>query len=441
MEWMIPLAQLGVVLTAIVLGVRTGGVGLGMWGMVGLAVLVFGFHSAAGSPPADVIFIILTAVTAASVMEAAGGVGWMVSVAARLIKRQPKMVVFLAPLVAFVFTVGAGTGNVVYPLLPVIYDVCDAERIRPERALSMAAVASQVAIMCSPVSAATAAMVVLLEPLGFNLGKVLLVMWPVTLISLAVGGMVMLRWGKELDDDAEYQRRRAEGLIPEPGAQAVGALPATAFRSAMIFLAGVVVIVVLGLFSDLRPVIGVGDSVARLSMAATIQIVMGCSATLIFLTCRPRAIDVPRQSTFAAGMVAAIALFGLAWLADAFVQQNYTVIVSMLSRVVQVQPLMFAVALGLVAMLTTSQAAATASIVPVGLAVGLDPAAIVAMWASVGAALIMPTQGAQIAAVNFDLTGTTRIGAYVVDHSFQIPTLIYIVLGIAIAFPIAYAVQ
>jgi anaerobic C4-dicarboxylate transporter DcuA/anaerobic C4-dicarboxylate transporter DcuB len=217
-------------------------------------------------------------------------------------------------------------------------------------------------------------------------------------------------------------------------------LPPTALRSAMIFLAGVAAIVVLGLFPELRPVVGDGAAAARVSVAVTIQIVMGCAAAMIFVTCKPKAVEVPKQSTFSAGMVSAIALFGLAWLAGAFVLQNNAFIVDGLSHVVEDHPLMFAVALGAVAMLTTSQAAATAAIVPVGLAVGLDTPAIVGMWAAVGAALILPTQGAQIAAVNFDPTGTTRIGSLVVNHSFQLPTLIYIVLAIVIAYPLAYLV-
>ncbi|MFN8642292.1 MAG: anaerobic C4-dicarboxylate transporter family protein [Candidatus Binatia bacterium] len=139
-----------------------------------------------------------------------------------------------------------------YPLMPVIHDICYAERIRPERAVSMITVASQVAVFCSPVSAAAAAMVVVMEPHGFPLGKILLVMWPASLIALMVGSVVMLRWGKELDEDPIYLQRKAEGRVPPIPTKSV-ALPPTAFPSAMIFFAGVLAIVVLGLFPHCAP--------------------------------------------------------------------------------------------------------------------------------------------------------------------------------------------
>ncbi len=177
MELTIVLLELGVVLAAILVGVRTGGIGLGIWGFVGLFVLVFGFHADPGSPPVDVVFIIIAAITAASVMEAAGGISWMVLLAAKLLRKHPRAIVFAAPAVAFLFTVGAGTGNVYYALLPIIYDVSYSERIRPERPIAVATVASQAAVICSPVSAATAAAVVLLGGDGFDLAKILIVTW------------------------------------------------------------------------------------------------------------------------------------------------------------------------------------------------------------------------------------------------------------------------
>jgi anaerobic C4-dicarboxylate transporter DcuA/anaerobic C4-dicarboxylate transporter DcuB len=436
MDLALVLMQLAVVLAAIVMGVRTGGVGLGVWGLVGLAVLVFGFRTTPGAPPTDPVFIILTAIVAAAVMEAAGGIAWLVAVAGRVIRRNPRSIVFLAPVAAFLFTVGAGTSNVYFALLPVIYDVAYHERIRPERPLAMSTLASRVGNVCSPVSAATATLAVLLAAEGFGIGKILLVMWPASIVGLLVGALVMMRWGNELDEDPVYRRRLAAGLVRPLDLPGEGDLPPTAVRSAAIFLAGIGVIILLGLFESLRPVVGTGEDAARVSVSVTLQVVMGVVAAVIFVTCRPRAVEVPVQSVFAPGIVAAVALFGLAWLAGAFIAENNVLIVNALGHVVVDYPWTFALALAVAAMLTTSQAAATAALVPVGLAVGLGAATIVGMFPAVAAVMVLPTQGVQIGAVQFDQTGTTRIGSLVVNHSFQVPTLIFM----AVAIPIGVAV-
>ncbi|WP_159607384.1 anaerobic C4-dicarboxylate transporter family protein, partial [Agromyces humi] len=336
-NWWIFAAELLVVILAIFMGTRTSGIGLGVWGLVGVAVLIFVFGETPGSAPVDAVFIVITVITAASVMQAAGGIDWMVSVAAKVIRRRPKSVVFLAPAMSFLFTVGAGTGNIFYPLLPVIYDVSYQQRIRPERALSVSAVASQVGILCSPVSAATASMVVLLAPQGVDLGALLLIMWPASIAGLLVASLVMVRHGKDLEDDPEFQRRLAEHQIQPPAVDArEKTLPRTAVLSASIFLAGVGVIVLFGLFSGLRPIIGVDDDgdPVRLSVTVIIEVVMGVIAALIFVTCKVKASDVPKQSTFPAGMVGAIALFGIAWLANTFVAANNQLIVDSLGAVV-----------------------------------------------------------------------------------------------------------
>jgi anaerobic C4-dicarboxylate transporter DcuB len=424
-----------VVLGAIYLGVREGGVGLGVWGLVGVFVLVYGFHLAPGDPPIDAVFIVITVITAASAMQAAGGTDWMVSVAANVIRGRPKAVVYLAPLMSFLFTVGAGTGNIFYPLLPVIYDVSYKQKIRPERPLAIAAVASQVGILASPVSAATAALVTLLEPDGFSLSKVLIVMWPACLAGLAVAALVESRWGKNLDDDPVFQERLAAGLIKPPeDTVAAGNLPPNAKRSALIFLTGVGLIVILGLFSDLRPTVGQGDSVAQVSITFTIQVVMGVVAAVILLLPGVKGSEVAKQPTFAAGMVGAIALFGLAWLADTFIKAHQAEIVDSLSSVVQDYKILFAVALFLTAALTTSQSGATRAIVPIGLTLGLSAASITAMWPAVMGIYFLPANGSQIATVAFDQTGTTKIGKAVLNHSFLLPTMIFVVVGTVVGF-------
>lgn len=439
-------AELIVVVLAIFMGTRTSGIGLGVWGLVGVAVLVFVFGEAPGNAPVDAVFIVITVITAASTMQAAGGIDWMVSMAAKVIRKRPKSVVFLAPAMSFLFTVGAGTGNIFYPLLPVIYDVSYQQKIRPERALSVSAVASQVGILCSPVSAATASMVVLLAPQGVDLGGLLLIMWPASIAGLLVAALVMMRHGKDLEDDPEYQKRLAEGQIKPPTVDAhENKLPPTAVLSASLFLAGVAVIVFFGLFENLRPVIGTDDDgdPLRLSVTVIIEVVMGIIAALIFVFCKVKAADVPKQSTFPAGIVGAIALFGIAWLANTFVAANQTLIVDGLGSVVSgssafLGALLFALALFAVAMLTTSQSSATNAIVPIGITIGLPASLLVGLWPAAMGIYTLPANGSQVATVAFDQTGTTKMGKFVIDHSFQLPNLVYvgtaIVVGVALSF-------
>ena len=440
------IAQLIVVILAIYMGTRTSGIGLGVWGLVGVAVLIFVFGEAPGNAPVDAVFIVITVITAASTMQAAGGIDWMVSVAAKVIRRKPKSVVFLAPAMSFLFTVGAGTGNIFYPLLPVIYDVSYQQKIRPERALSVSAVASQVGILCSPVSAATASMVVLLAPQGVDLGGLLLIMWPASIAGLFVAALVMMRHGKDLEDDPEFQRRLADKQIQPPVVDAHDTkLPRTAVLSAALFLIGVGVIVLFGLFQGLRPVIGTDDAgdPVRLSVTVIIEVVMGVIAALIFVFCKVKAADVPKQPTFPAGLVGAIALFGIAWLANTFVAANQTLIVDGLGSVVSgssafLGALLFALALFAVAMLTTSQSSATNAIVPIGITIGLPATLLVGLWPSTMGIYTLPANGSQVATVAFDQTGTTKMGKYVFDHSFQLPNLVYvgvaIIVGVTLSF-------
>ena len=417
-----------------------------MWGLVGVAVLIFVFGEAPGNAPVDAVFIVITVITAASTMQAAGGIDWMVSVAAKVIRRKPKSVVFLAPAMSFLFTVGAGTGNIFYPLLPVIYDVSYQQKIRPERALSVSAVASQVGILCSPVSAATASMVVLLAPQGVDLGGLLLIMWPASIAGLFVAALVMMRHGKDLEDDPEFQRRLESHQIKPPVVDAHDTkLPRTAVLSAALFLIGVGVIVLFGLFEGLRPVIGTEDAgdPVRLSVTVIIEVVMGIIAALIFVFCKVKAADVPKQPTFPAGIVGAIALFGIAWLANTFVAANQTLIVDGLGSVVSgssafLGALLFALALFAVAMLTTSQSSATNAIVPIGITIGLPAPLLVGLWPSTMGIYTLPANGSQVATVAFDQTGTTKMGKFVFDHSFQLPNLVYvgvaIVVGVVLSF-------
>jgi len=460
-----------VVLAAIIMGTRAGGVGVGLWGGLGTFVLVFVFGEAPGEPPAAAVAIILGVVTAASMMQAAGGIDWMVAMAARVIEAHPKQITVIAPLTAFAFCVGSGTGNIIYPLLPVIYDVSYKNHIRPARPLTLTVVQSGMALAASPVSAAMAAMLTLTEVAPYNLGltQILAITLPACIIGIVVTALVVNRMWKDLDDDPDVQERIATGVLAAPvagedavpvgassgsaGTSDTPAVPETGSappaepassasaltytkegrNSALVFLLGVVAIVVLGLFPNLRPSFEVEGEVVSIDMTTTIVLVMFVVGTIILFVGRPDVKTVPDQSVFKAGMISAIALFGIAWLTATFIAAHEDYIIETVGAWVTDWRFLFALAVFIVAALTTSQSTATRTIVPIGLAAGLPAGIVTGMWAgALGGVYTLPANGTQIAAANFDLSGTTKLGTKLVDHSFFIPMLIMSVVTIAV---------
>ncbi|HEU5113373.1 MAG TPA: anaerobic C4-dicarboxylate transporter family protein, partial [Acidimicrobiia bacterium] len=367
-----------VVLAAIVMGTRAGGVGIGVWGGLGVAVLVFVFGEAPGEPPISALLIILAVVTAAALMQVAGGVDWMVKIAAAVIQRHPKQITLIAPLTAFLFTVGAGTSNILYPLLPVIYDVSYQNGIRPSRPLTVTVVQSGMSLAASPVSAAMAAMVTLtaVEPYNFDLAQILSITFPAGVIGIIVTALIVGRMGKDIDEDPEIQERIASGALGQPGSagQTVELTSTKEGRNAgIIFLLGVLAIVILGLFPDLRPAFEVEGEAVTIDMTTTIELVMFTVGVLIIMVSKPDVSEVPGASVFKAGMVSAIALFGIAWLTATFIAAHEEFIVTTIGGWVNQAVWIFAIAVFLVAALTTSQSTATRTIVPIGLAAGLAP--------------------------------------------------------------------
>jgi anaerobic C4-dicarboxylate transporter DcuA/anaerobic C4-dicarboxylate transporter DcuB len=443
MDTALILLQGAVVILAILLGVRMGGIGLGLWGLVGLAVLVFGFGLPPGEPPTSSIFIILMVITAASTMQSVGGIDYLVEVAKRILKRNPAYIALIAPIVAFLFTLGAGTGFIYYSLIPVIYAVAYFNKVRPERPLAVAGTASQFAITASPVSSAMAVMVGLLDPVGFGISDILIVVLPASFIGLLAACFVQMRRGKELEDDPEYQRRVAEGEVQplDDSVLASRELPPYAKRSTMIFLLGIAVIVVLGMFEDLRPAFPdeTGELVP-ISTAVVIQVVMGVAATLIALTCRVKITDVVTQSTMSSGLVGLIALFGISWLADTWIAANEPAIIDAMGGLVEAAAWAMAVAIFIVAALTTSQAAALSAIIPIGLALGIPPQFLAAYSLACIGIYFFPANGSQITSIATDETGTTKISKYAIWHSFSLSMFVMWLVGMVVALIVAIAV-
>jgi len=417
--------QFVVVLAAIWMGSRFSGVGLGLWGAVGLLVLVAGFGIAPTSPPVDVMLIILAVIMAASVMDAAGGIDFLVRIAERIIRANPKYVTIVAPLTTWSFTFVAGTGHIVYPLLPVIYETAHRSGIRPERPMAVATIASQQAITASPVAAATAAMIGLFAEKGISqwgLPEILMICVPSTLVGVVLAAIVSMFLGKDLKDDPEYQARLAAGKIPAPVEAAVRApLAASAKPSAYLFLVGVALVVLFGFFPQLRTLPGAKSA---LSMPIVIEIVMMAIAAIMLLITKVDVDAIPKTATLRAGVVAVIGIFGLAWLGDSFIAANKDVIVPAIGKWAEQAPWTFAFGLFFASVLLYSQAATTRAIMPLGIALGIPPQFLIAMFPSVNGYFFIPTYGSLIAAINFDLSGTTKIGKYVLNHSFMIPGLV-----------------
>ncbi|HEU5264698.1 MAG TPA: anaerobic C4-dicarboxylate transporter family protein [Gaiellaceae bacterium] len=433
MDWILVALQGLVVIGFIALGVRSGGIGLGLWGGVGTLVLVFVFGLDPGEPPISAMLIIIAVISAAAAMEAAGGIDYMVLIASNALRARPKALNFAAPYISYLLTILTGTSNTFYSIIPVINEVAYANKIRPERPLASSTVANALGITSSPVAAAMATLLPLVEVYNYNLVDVLLITIPASIIGILPMAFVMSRHGRDLDDDAEYQRRIAAGEVQPPPAASEIELKPFGKRSVAIFLAAVAAIVVFGLFEDIRPTVAVeGGGVEPISITPLIQMFMLTAAALIVLLCHVKATAVPGMPIFRSGMVAMIALFGIAWMADTFIANNEDAIVQALGSLAENWPFMIAVAIFLVAALTTSQSASTRTMVPLGLTLGIPAGYMIAMWTAVVGVLLLPANGTQIAAAEADTTGTTSLGRRVIDHSFQLPLQIcWIVTALA----------
>jgi anaerobic C4-dicarboxylate transporter DcuA len=416
-----------VILGALAMGARTGGVGLGLWGAVGLLVLVVGFGVTPAALPGDVLLIVLTVIMAASTMEVAGGIDFLVRVAEKIIRKNPKQVTIVAPLVTYGFTFAAGTGHIVYPLLPVIYEVAHENGIRPERPMAVATIASQQAITASPVSAATAAMITIFGSQGVGLVQILLICVPSTILAVLIAAFVQLRVGKELKDDPEYQKLLASGELQPPGKLSGTEPPPLkkgAKASAIVFLVGVVLVVLAGIFPELRTVIGSGEEPTELKMPIAIAIVMLTVAAVILTVTKAPVGEVPKCKTCQSGITAIVGILGLAWLGDSFINANREVIIGGLSGMAKAAPWTFAIGLFVASMLLYSQAATTKALMPLGISLGIPAPFLIGMFPAVNGYFFIPNYGTLIAAMQFDRSKTTRIGKYLLNHSFMLPGII-----------------
>jgi len=469
--------QLLVVLGALYLGSRYGSLALGAISGIGLAILVLGFGMAPGTPPTDVIYIIIAAVTCAGALQASGGMDWLIQLAEKALRRHPGHITFLAPFATFFLTVLVGTGHVVYTLMPIIADIALKRGIRPERPCAVASIASQVGITCSPIAAAVVAVVSISNLNGFDIAipHVLAVTIPASLCGLAIAAAVSYRRGPELADDPEYQRRLADPELRRKMMEASATtldrkISNTSRRAVYIFLAAIAIIVILAAvpsllpsFDKLRAVTGAasvatdgisitpeqlataGISVpgvtehyqSRLSMGVVIQIIMMSAAAFIFIFCKSKPKDAVGGAVWQNGMTAVVAIYGIAWLADTYFGHWLPSIKDSLGAMLATYSWLLAVVFFVVSILLNSQGAVVVSMVPAAFAMGVPGWVILGVFPSVYGYFFFPTYPSDIATVNFDRSGTTRIGKFLVNHSFMLPGLVCVAVATAVSYLIA----
>ena len=433
-------------------GSRYGGIGLGVVSGIGLVIEVFIFRMPVGKAPIDVMLIILAVVTCASILEAAGGLKFMLQVAEKVLRSNPKRVTLLGPIVTYLMTFMLGTGHSVYSIMPIIGDVALKNKIRPERPMAAASVASQLAITSSPLSAAVVFYLAQITKLpGFehiSLLHIVGVTVPATFAGTIALALYSMRRGKELEDDPEYQRRLQnpvwrERILNTTSTTLNDALPPAAKQSVYLFLLSLVVIVIIAMLPQIRTVIPAGvaeidlPKIKPISMSIIIQMMMLCFGGIILLATKTNPQIVPNGVVFKSGMVAAIAIFGIAWMSDTYFQHAMPEFKAAITDMVKSAPWTFALALFAVSVVINSQAATAVMMLPVGIGLGIPAPILVGLMPATYAYFFIPNYPSDIATVNFDVTGTTKIGKYYFNHSFMVPGLIGVVVACLVGVGVA----
>ena len=438
-----------VLLVCLIVGVRHGGLGLAVISGFGLVIYTFAFGYQPGKPPIDVMLIILAVVTCAGFLQTSGGLTVMLKYAEKFLRNNPKHVTILAPLTTWFLTVLCGTGHVVYTMFPIIYDIAIKQGIRPERPMAVSSVASQMGICASPVSVAVVSMVAFLSVSGheFSVFQVLSVSIPATGLGVFFAALWSYRRGKDLEQDERFQEfirdpenkkyvyGDAESLMDKE-------LPTEYYRAMFIFFAGIIAIAVLGNFPELLPKFPPKPDAApkAISMVVVIQMVMLLVGATILLACKVKAKDVGNSQVFRSGVVALVSVYGVAWMADTYFASHMGVLKTFLGSVVTQHPWTYGLVLFFTSKLVNSQGAAVAIVMPMALSLGMDPVMVMSFLPACYGYFFLPTYPSDLACIGFDRSGTTRIGKFVLNHSFMLPGLIGVICACGMSFVIAHAI-
>ncbi|MFP2421126.1 anaerobic C4-dicarboxylate transporter [Pseudescherichia vulneris] len=423
-----------VIILCLLVGTRFGGMGLGLISGIGLFILTFVFGLEPGKPPVDVMLTILAVIGCAATLQTAGGLNVMMQCAEKLLRKHPQHITLLAPFTTWTLTFLCGTGHVVYTMFPIIADIALKKGIRPERPMAVASIASQMAITASPVSVAVVSLVSILgaqHGIGhtWSILEILTVSVPASLFGVAIAALWSLRRGKDLADDPEFQAKirdpkQREYIYGSTETLLNQRFNREAYWSTWIFFAGIVVVVLLGALPELRPTFEVKGKLAPLSMNLVIQMMMLIAGAVMLMACKVNAAAISSGAVFKAGMVAIFSVFGVAWMSDTFFQAHLPELKTALEGVVQSHPWTYAIVLFLVSKLVNSQAAALTAVAPMGLMLGVEPKMLIAFFPAAYGYFVLPTYPSDLACIGFDRSGTTRIGKFIINHSFILPGLI-----------------
>ena len=437
-----------VLLACLLVGVRHGGIGLAVISGIGLVIFTFVFGYKPGTPPIDVMLTILAVVTCAGFLQTSGGLTVMLKYAEKFLRNNPKHVTILAPLTTWFLTVLCGTGHVVYTMFPIIYDIAIKQNIRPERPMAVASVASQMGICASPVSVAIVSIVGFMATAGHNYSvlQLLAVAMPATGLGVFFAALWSYRRGKDLDKDERFQEfikdpANKEYVYGDTESLMNKELPASFYHAMYIFFAGIIVIAALGNFPDLLPHFpNAKGEMKAISMTSVIQMVMLLVAAIILIVCKVKAKDVGNSQVFKSGVVALVSVYGVAWMANTYFSAHMAFLREFLGSAVAEYPWAFAIIAFLTSKLVNSQAAAIAIVFPMALSVGMDPVIIMSFISACYGYFFLPTYPSDLACIGFDRSGTTRIGKYILNHSFMIPGLIGVISGCCVGFVMAHIV-
>ncbi|WP_257935855.1 anaerobic C4-dicarboxylate transporter, DcuA/DcuB family [Campylobacter lari] len=443
--------QLAVVLICLFYGAKKGGIALGLLGGIGLLVLSFGFAVAPGKPSIDVMLTILAVVVASATLQASGGLDVMLQVAERVLRKNPKFLTILAPFVTCILTMLCGTGHVVYTMMPIIYDIAIKNGIRPERPMAASSISSQLGIIASPVSVAVVSLTALLlnpeinkHPLaGFD-GYVdlLAITIPSTLVGVLAIGIFSWFRGKDLDKDADFQARikdpeQREYIYGDSKTLLGQKLPTIQWVAMWIFLGAIAMVAILGAFPELRPQFTSKGVTKPMNMVAVIQMFMLLAGAALIIFTKLDASKIAKNEIFKSGMIALVAVFGISWMADTMFAVHTPMMKESLGNIVIEHPWTYAVMLLLISKFVNSQAAAIAAFVPLALGIGVEPGIIIAFAAACYGYYILPTYPSDLATIQFDRSGTTKIGKFVINHSFILPGLIGVIVSCIVGYFLA----
>jgi anaerobic C4-dicarboxylate transporter DcuA len=428
--------ELIILLSCIVIGARLGGIALGTVAGIGLLVFVFFFGLPPGGPPGSVLGMIIAVITALATMQAAGGLDYLVSVAEKIMRKRPQYITFVAPIVTYLLVFASGTAHVIYALLPVIAEVARNGKVRPERPLSISVIAGFQGVIASPISAATVAMLGFLLVQGISLPRLLAITIPSTFLGVVIGALSVAWRGKNLDVDPEYLKRLETGEVKAPQQQPPmeGKNLGRARGSMLFFMLGIVAVVLIGIFPKLRPAYEVaGGDTDQVNMGMAIMIVMIAIAGLILVVFKASPEAALKGTIMRSGITAIICILGISWLGSSFFEGNRGYIVGGIESLLQVYPWTFAIGMFVLSTMLFSQAATVAILMPVGVALKVPAWTLAALYPAANGIFFLPTYGTLLAAVSFDQTGTTKIGKYLLNHSFMLPGLVTIFSTIVIA--------